>query len=470
MGATFSSSKSPTYIYPATQSSNPPTRIYRIEVYKICRLVKQLNEDERKPTGVRVIIKINSMQISDHSASFDIPYPPSVYQKKPSELRLRPMLLNTKTSITSLRSAIFKSDTIAQSIVNHPQQPLKVDRPGLEKVKYVPTSRINAFQFDKHYDVKDIVTAIDATINEVCSPTPMERTVTRSESTAAPSDISSPIRLIQRPFTTNDSFILPQSGASNRIDTVTLARASLETLTRASSKSKARFYMGVKAEASPATTKISFRSTLTSEVETMGTTVSEPVTVISTPEAPKLDKMQIVSTSSDSIQDITFGSLNSPVPIIANRYISGASYIKPVGPYHHHPIVTSSTLTCPNSEILKNADIVFSPEKIKASTPNTVPPLTIIKPCRPRNMAAPKLPTDYDPFSTRDMCVNITTPLNIRKVHPTIRNRPSLSPNSINLPIWDAMSLAIQPIEDSCRTLPSKNVAGRIPRSRFPMI
>lgn len=86
-------------------------------------------------------------------------------------------------------------------------------------------------------------------------------------------------------------------------------------------------------------------------------------------------------------------------------------------------------------------------------------------------MAAPKLPTDYDPFSTRDMCVNITTPLNIRKVHPTIRNRPSLSPNSINLPIWDAMSLAIQPIEDSCRTLPSKNVAGRIiPRSRFPMI
>lgn len=63
MGATFSSSKSPTYIYPATQSSNPPTRIYRIEVYKICRLVKQLNEDERKPTGVRVIIKINSMQI-----------------------------------------------------------------------------------------------------------------------------------------------------------------------------------------------------------------------------------------------------------------------------------------------------------------------------------------------------------------------------------------------------------------------
>lgn len=135
MGATFSSSKSPTYIYPATQSSNPPTRIYRIEVYKICRLVKQLNEDERKPTGVRVIIKINSMQISDHSASFDIPYPPSVYQKNPSELRLRPMLLNTKTSITSLRSAIFKSDTIAQSIVNHPQQPLKVDRPGLEKVK-----------------------------------------------------------------------------------------------------------------------------------------------------------------------------------------------------------------------------------------------------------------------------------------------------------------------------------------------
>lgn len=307
------------------------------------------------------------------------------------------MLLNTKTSITSLRSAIFKSDTIAQSIVNHPQQPLKVDRPGLEKVKYVPTSRINAFQFDKHYDVKDIVTAIDATINEVCSPTPMERTVTRSESTAAPSDISSPIRLIQRPFTTKDSFILPQSGASNRIDTVTLARASLETLTRASSKSKARFYMGVKAEASPATTKISFRSTLTSEVETMGTTVSEPVTVISTPEAPKLDKMQIVSTSSDSIQDITFGSLNSPVPIIANRYISGASYIKvcvhpmfdccatvvnhhnrqPVGPYHHHPIVTSSTLTCPNSEILKNADIVFSPEKIKASTPNTVPPLAV---------------------------------------------------------------------------------------------
>lgn len=63
MGATFSSSKSPTYIYPATQSSNPPTRIYRIEVYKICRLVKQLTEDERKPTGVRVIIKINSMQI-----------------------------------------------------------------------------------------------------------------------------------------------------------------------------------------------------------------------------------------------------------------------------------------------------------------------------------------------------------------------------------------------------------------------
>lgn len=310
------------------------------------------------------------------------------------------MLLNTKTSITSPRSAIFKSDTIAQSIVNHHQQPLKVDRPGLEKVKYIPTSRINAFQFDKHYDVKDIVTAIDATINEVCSPTPMERTVTRSESTAAPSDISSPIRLIQRPFTTKDSFILPRSGASNRIDTVSLACASLETVTRASSKSKARFYTGVKAEASPATTKISFRSTLTSEADsnlTMGTTVSEPVTVISTPEDPKLDKMQIASTSSDSIQDITFGSLNFPVPIIANRDISGTSYIKvcvhpmfdcratvanhhnrqPVGSYHHHPIVTSSTLTFPNPEILKNADIVFSPEKIKASTPNTVPPLAV---------------------------------------------------------------------------------------------
>lgn len=59
MGVAFSSSNSPNYIYPAIQSSYPPTRVYRIEVYKICRLVKQLTEDERKPRGVRVIIETN---------------------------------------------------------------------------------------------------------------------------------------------------------------------------------------------------------------------------------------------------------------------------------------------------------------------------------------------------------------------------------------------------------------------------
>lgn len=59
MGVAFSSSNSSNYIYPAIQSSYPPTRIYRIQVYKICRLVKQLTEDEGKPRGVRVIIKTN---------------------------------------------------------------------------------------------------------------------------------------------------------------------------------------------------------------------------------------------------------------------------------------------------------------------------------------------------------------------------------------------------------------------------
>lgn len=62
MGAALSSSKSPNYIHPAIQSSNPPTRVYRIEVYKICRLVKQLTEDERKLNGIKVIIKINPVK------------------------------------------------------------------------------------------------------------------------------------------------------------------------------------------------------------------------------------------------------------------------------------------------------------------------------------------------------------------------------------------------------------------------
>ncbi|EAL21956.1 hypothetical protein CNBC0960 [Cryptococcus deneoformans B-3501A] len=354
MGAALSSSKSPNYIHPAIQSSNPPTRVYRIEVYKICRLVKQLTEDERKLNGIKVIIKINPVKGRPHSTSIDMPYPPSVYQKNPSESRLRPMLLSTKTSITSFPRSMSKSDIKTQPIISDPHQPLEIV--GLKKVKYIPTSYINTFHFDKHYNVRDILTAIDATINEVCSPTPTECTVTQGKNTAASSVISTPIRLIQRPLTVKGPFILPESDTNNGVDTGSLARTSAETVTNAISIPKAASYMDVKTEVSPATTTISFRDTLTSEADSnsiMETTISEPATVIFTPEAPKLNKMQIASTSSDSILDITFGSLNFPMPTIANSDISGTSYIK----------------------ILKNADTVFSPEKIKTSTANTIPPL-----------------------------------------------------------------------------------------------
>lgn len=239
------------------------------------------------------------------------------------------MLLSTKTSITSFPRSMSKSDIKTQPIISDPHQPLEIV--GLKKVKYIPTSYINTFHFDKHYNVRDILTAIDATINEVCSPTPTECTVTRGKNTAASSVISTPIRLIQRPLTVKGPFILPESGTNNGVDTGSLARTSAETVTNAISIPKAASYMDVKTEVSPATTTIGFRDTLTSEADSnsiMETTISEPATVIFTPEAPKLNKMQIASTSSNSILDITFGSLNFPMPTIANSDISGTSYIK----------------------------------------------------------------------------------------------------------------------------------------------
>lgn len=118
------------------------------------------------------------------------------------------MLLGAKTSTISLRRSMPKSNNKGQVIINHPQ-PQKVGLSGLEKVKYIPTSRINTLHFDKGYDIKDIVTAIDATINEVCSPTPMKYTVTGSEGTSAPSVVSTPVRLIQRPFTPKSSLFFP---------------------------------------------------------------------------------------------------------------------------------------------------------------------------------------------------------------------------------------------------------------------
>ncbi|KIY33308.1 hypothetical protein I305_04174 [Cryptococcus gattii E566] len=313
MGVAFSSSKNSNYIYPAIQSSYPPTRVYRIEVYKICRLVKQLTEDERKPRGVRVIIKSNPVPASPPFISIDIPYPPSVYQQNPSELRLRPMLLGTKTSTASLRR-MPKSNNKGQ--VNHPQ-PQKIGLSGLERVKYIPTSRINTLHFDKDYAIKDIVTAIDATINEVGSPTPMKYTVTGSEGTTAPSVVSTPVRLIQRPFTAKSSFILPHTPP--------------EIVTGTSSEPNGSFHMNIKAEVFPATTTISSRSTLTSEADSnsiMETTIPEPSTVISTPEAHTLDEAQIASTLSDSILNTPLGSLNFPVPTVPNRDVSGTSYTK----------------------------------------------------------------------------------------------------------------------------------------------
>ncbi|KIR55373.1 hypothetical protein I315_01959 [Cryptococcus gattii Ru294] len=427
MGVAFSSSKNSNYIYPAIQSSYPPTRVYRIEVYKICRLVKQLTEDEREPRGVRVIIKTNPVPASPPFISIDIPYPPSVYQQNPSELRLRPMLLGTKTSTASLRR-MPKSNNKGQ--VNHPQ-PQKIGLSGLERVKYIPTSRINTLHFDKDYAIKDIVTAIDATINEVGSPTPMKYTVTGSEGTTAPSVVSTPVRLIQRPFTTKSSFILPHTPP--------------EIVTGTSSEPNGSFHMNIKAEVVPATTTISSRSTLTSEADSnsiMETTIPEPSTVISTPEAHTLDEAQIASTLSDSILNTPLGSLNFPVPTVPNRDVSGTSYTKRYN--------------------------VFSPEKIETPTPNTVLPLTIIKSCRPSEMTASKLPEIYAPFATSDMCVNFTTPLNARKVHPMTLNTPSLVPISISRrPVGGTPSLAILPIEP---TTLSPNMSRRFPGSRFPMI
>ncbi|XAO22963.1 hypothetical protein I312_101738 [Cryptococcus bacillisporus CA1280] len=440
MGVVFSSSKSSNYIYPAIQSSYPPTRVYRIEVYKICRLVKQFTEDERKPRGVRVIIKTNPVPASPPFISIDIPYPPSVYQQNPSELRLRPMLLGTKTSTTSLRRSMPKSNNKGQVIINHPQ-PQKFGLSGLEKAKYIPTSRINTLHFDKNYDIKDIVTAIDATINEVGSPTPMKYTVTGSEGTTAPSVVSTPVRLIRRPFTTKSSLILPQSGTSNRIDTDPLASTPPEIVTGTSSEPNGSFHMNIKAEVFPATTTISSRSTLTSEADSnsiMETTISEPSTVISTPEAHTLDEAQIANTLSDSILNTPFGSLNFPVPTVANRDVSETSYTKICDHlvvdccealanqrnrqndelYYPHPKAMSSMRTYLKPATLKKADNVFSPEKIEAPTPNTAVPLTIIKSCRPSEMTASKLPKIYAPFATRDMCVNFTTPLNARKSPP----------------------------------------------------
>lgn len=306
------------------------------------------------------------------------------------------MLLGTKTSTASLRR-MPKSNNKGQ--VNHPQ-PQKIGLSGLERVKYIPTSRINTLHFDKDYAIKDIVTAIDATINEVGSPTPMKYTVTGSEGTTAPSVVSTPVRLIQRPFTTKSSFILPQSGTSNRIDTASLASTPPEIVTGTSSEPNGSFHMNIKAEVFPATTTISSRSTLTSEADSnsiMETTIPEPFTVISTPEAHTLDEAQIASTLSDSILNTPLGSLNFPVPTVPNRDVSGTSYTKGCGHlivdccdalanqrnrqnvelYHPHPKVMSSMRTYPKPATLKKADNVFSPEKIETPTPNTVLPLTV---------------------------------------------------------------------------------------------
>lgn len=306
------------------------------------------------------------------------------------------MLLGTKTSTASLRR-MPKSNNKGQ--VNHPQ-PQKIGLSGLERVKYIPTSRINTLHFDKDYAIKDIVTAIDATINEVGSPTPMKYTVTGSEGTTAPSVVSTPVRLIQRPFITKSSFILPQSGTSNRIDTASLASTPPEIVTGTSSEPNGSFHMNIKAEVVPATTTISSRSTLTSEADSnsiMETTIPEPSTVISTPEAHTLDEAQIASTLSDSILNTPLGSLNFPVPTVPNRDVSGTSYTKRCGHlivdccdalanqrnrqnvelYHPHPKVMSSMRTYPKPATLKKADNVFSPEKIETPTPNTVLPLTV---------------------------------------------------------------------------------------------
>lgn len=301
------------------------------------------------------------------------------------------MLLGAKTSTFSLRRSMPKSNNKGQVIINHPQ-PQKVGLSGLEKVKYIPTSRINTLHFDKGYDIKDIVTAIDATVNEVCSPTPMKYTVTGSEGTSAPSVVSTPVRLIQRPFTPKSSFILPQSGTSNRIDTASLASTPPEIVTGTSSGSNGSFHMNIKAEIFPATTTISSRSTLTSEADSnsiMETTISEPSTVISTPEAHKLDEAQIASTLSDSILNTPSGSLIFPVPTVANRDVSGTSYTKICGHlivdccealanrrnrqnvelYHPHSKVMPRMRTYPKPAILKKADNVFSPEKIEIPLP-----------------------------------------------------------------------------------------------------
>lgn len=309
------------------------------------------------------------------------------------------MLLGTKTSTTSLRRSMPKSNNKGQVIINHPQ-PQKFGLSGLEKAKYIPTSRINTLHFDKNYDIKDIVTAIDATINEVGSPTPMKYTVTGSEGTTAPSVVSTPVRLIRRPFTTKSSLILPQSGTSNRIDTDPLASTPPEIVTGTSSEPNGSFHMNIKAEVFPATTTISSRSTLTSEADSnsiMETTISEPSTVISTPEAHTLDEAQIANTLSDSILNTPFGSLNFPVPTVANRDVSETSYTKICDHlvvdccealanqrnrqndelYYPHPKAMSSMRTYLKPATLKKADNVFSPEKIEAPTPNTAVPLTV---------------------------------------------------------------------------------------------
>lgn len=287
------------------------------------------------------------------------------------------MLLGSKTSTTSLQRSIPESINKAQVIINHPQPP-KIGLSGLEKVKYIPTCRINTLHFDKDYGIENIVTAIDATINEVGSPTPMKYTVIGSEDTAAPSVVSTPVRLIQRPFTTKGSFILPQSGTSNRIDTASLASTPPEIVTGTSSEPSGSFYMNIKAEVFSATATISSHSTLTSEADSnsiMETTVSEPATVISTSEANRLDEAQIASTLSDSILNTPFGFLNFPVPIVANRDVSGTSYTKicdhliadccealanqrnrqDVELYHPHPKVMSSMRTYPKPATLKKA-------------------------------------------------------------------------------------------------------------------